>query len=500
LKGVGAAYVAASLGASSACVAHDHSGKAVRTVTVNSVAAFEAELRAHTGGEVIRLAPGNYAGLGVERPKGDGVLEITSENIHHPAVLSGVTVSNSNRVEFSNLAISAPLGPNPYPNRVMGSSQITFSHIKFVGVTSALPADNNTGVNITGSTDIIIRNCSFEHLQNGIIESSNSRVRISGNAFEGLGGDGIDNAGSSNVIIDNNYFKNFENGNGIHADAIQFWTTGTTKSVENIDIFDNTVVRGDGSASQGIFVTDQVGNLTYDNVTILGNVVIGGMYNGITLEHGVNATIAGNTVVGIGDMQSWIRIEDSKKLLLENNQSQDIIFVGQADDQVTARGNGMPIHISSASAAFYSNIMPLPPATETSAVSKSLVGSAERTLVLTGHGDISVTANGLGDRIIANAGDATHISGAGDDTFTEGAGTDTFVFGIGCGHDTITNFGANGLHDVIDLSAFLAAGLKPTVRAKGNGAVVILGSPGDTITLPNLDPSALHWTTRGLTL
>ena len=85
----------------------------------------------------------------------------------------------------------------------------------------------------------------------------------------------------------------------------------------------------------------------------------------------------------------------------------------------------------------------------------------------------TITGDAFSDRI---------EGGGGADTLTGGAGIDTFVFAKGSGKDVITDFGSGGERDVVDISAYTAAGYKPLVKDVGND-VVISFSTGDSITL-----------------
>ncbi len=130
-----------------------------------------------------------------------------------------------------------------------------------------------------------------------------------------------------------------------------------------------------------------------------------------------------------------------------------------------------------------------------SAFSYSLVGLTAHTLTLTGTANLTMTANGLGDHLIGNAGNDVIIAGAGNDTLTGGGGKDTFRFSPSTGQDVITDFGG---HDVVDLSAYFAEGLTPTLHTVGS-ATMISFTNGDTIELLGVPSSALIATGLGYT-
>ena len=87
-------------------------------------------------------------------------------------------------------------------------------------------------------------------------------------------------------------------------------------------------------------------------------------------------------------------------------------------------------------------------------------------------------ANGL----VGGAGDDLLIGRAGDDLLTGGAGADLFQFAPGSGHDVVADFNSGSGRDHIDISAYFAAGLTPTLQDDG-GDLLVSFSTGDTIRL-----------------
>jgi VCBS repeat-containing protein len=138
----------------------------------------------------------------------------------------------------------------------------------------------------------------------GIVANNDTGVQITNNNFSYLSKGGIEMGGSSNVNISNNNFTDFESGAGIHPDAIQLYTAGTTQSAHDITITGNDIERGSGNAIQGIFVQDEVGDLPYDNLTISNNVVLGGMWDSLYVN---GAT--GNVKITNNYVASWAGLD-----------------------------------------------------------------------------------------------------------------------------------------------------------------------------------------------
>jgi serralysin len=116
---------------------------------------------------------------------------------------------------------------------------------------------------------------------------------------------------------------------------------------------------------------------------------------------------------------------------------------------------------------------------------------------ITGNGGAN-TLDGMAgnDTIDGGAGGDTVIGGAGEDRLTGGAGVDLFRFGLHSGHDVVTDFGAGGEKDVIDISAYKAAGITATLHDVGADLVINFSS-GDSITLQGVHQSNLVATSAG---
>ena len=122
-----------------------------------------------------------------------------------------------------------------------------------------------------------------------------------------------------------------------HPDAVQFWTTNTKVPASDIIVEDNVIVRGKGSPIQGIFFRDELGTLPYQNVTIADNLVIGALYNGITIMGGVGFKITGNVVAALPDMLSRIRLEDASQGQVSGNKA--FAFLYDKTSSITQTNN-----------------------------------------------------------------------------------------------------------------------------------------------------------------
>lgn len=300
---------------------------------VSTPAAFLAALNAATAGGTILLAPGPWAPVtiyGYHAP-GGGVVTIRSQDPVHPAVFSGFAISASSGLTVDQVTFATDLvnivgvTAAPTPFRVDGSQRITLSNLSVHGTLDGNPQDDVNCLRIDYSDQVAVKTSEFQQCYNAITELSNTHVTISGNAIHDIRNDGIDNGGSSFVTVSGNHFSDFYpvglvGSTGDHADAIQFWTTGTLTPAHDIAITGNTFVRGKGHWIQGIFVTDQLG-LRFQNLTITGNVINGAEYNGLMVSGCSTLTIGGNVVQPYTDEPSWVRVEQCTASTVTDNKA-----------------------------------------------------------------------------------------------------------------------------------------------------------------------------------
>jgi hypothetical protein len=267
-------------------------------------------------GQVVKVAPGVYTPLklyAIRFPGGD--VTVTSADPAHPATIKGLTVMESEGIVFTHLDITV--------NSTSGFA-VTLNHsskIKFSDVTmrSVAVGDGNAAM-VRDSSEIAIENSEIHHLGTGINHLNSDHIEFIGNSIHDIQSDGIRGGGSSFVTIDKNRFTDFYPKPDDHPDAIQFWTRSTKGPTHDLQITNNTYVRGRGDHIQGIFVGNE-DQIPFENVTISGNAIIGGMYHGITIFQGNHIVVSGNVVQGYDDMNSWIMITTSTNSSISNNQA-----------------------------------------------------------------------------------------------------------------------------------------------------------------------------------
>jgi len=448
----------------------------VSTVTVNSVSALTAALAAATPGETIQLAPGTYSGVTLKNLNFSSGVTITSESSTNQAVITGLTVQSSSGLTFSNLQFSTVGDTAENPFYVYESSNINFNDLNVHGNPSLAVSDQLAAFLIRSSTNVSVTNSQFQNLLDGIGHLNDNGLTISDNTFQDINNDGIRGGGSSNVTISGNTFSDFFPSPGDHDDAIQFWTTNTTTSAQNITITDNTISRGTGSSAfQGVFVRDEVGNLPFENLTISGNTVDGGGYNGIAVMGADGAQLTNNTVVSYTDQLSWIRVQDATNVSMVDNQAATYALADNTNLVQTGDATNVAAAVTTAVASA--------PVTSTSSSSGGTgsTSTTTSTQTTTASTSTAVASYSGPNQVVTPTTHSPTLTGASNHV--------TFALAPGVGSATITNFSGN---DVLDLSAFLNAGDKVAMADVGANTVITFtnskGNPTDSITI-----DGIHW-------
>jgi parallel beta-helix repeat protein len=316
------------------------------TITVSNSVELAAALKTAASTktpETILLAGGTYSLNPLSNYNPSAGVTVESANSSNKAVIEGLSLGHSSNFTFNDLAFTTL--PTKSTGEVAAAdfnNNVNFTNDTFSGpVSKSYASAPSQGLVIIGSTNSTVSNSVFQYVQNGLTERENNGITISGDSFSNLFGDGIDNAASSNVTISQNSFTSLhiDSADSQHSDCIQFWTSGETTAGGNIKITGNTYTIGSGTAAQGIFISDQVGDLTYSNVTIENNDLVGTGWNGITLQHVSGATVENNTlqsVISTGQT-SRLSLDGGVSGLIENNKIGQMITEGV--NTATVSGN-----------------------------------------------------------------------------------------------------------------------------------------------------------------
>ena len=492
---------------------------------VSSSSELIARMATVSSGDTIFLAPGTYEPLTV-RNLGDLGITIASADPDNPAVLTGVVMSDVGDVRFSNLIMSAGVGENN-AFRFESTHALTFSGIVVHGPDNVGSGEEVSPLLIRSSTDITVVDSEFYNAFHALKLLDVDGIIISGNEFHDIRCDGIRGGGVSNAVVSGNFFTNFYPIGNDHPDAIQFWSTNQAEAAHNLVITDNLVIRGDGGPTQGIFIRDTNDSLPFENVTINGNVILGGLYNGISVDGVIGGEVTNNLVIGYPDQRSWIRVNMDVNFDVSANAATAYSFderdsahydtnweITENIDFYTNiveswRGSGSDLSVLSnslLSAAVFDALPIYMDAAGQSSASTQIVGSwandelfasvgGSRVDGRGGHdllhgSDASDVLSGGGghDVLIGNVGSDTLWGGSGRDILRGGADRDDLYGGEGSdeliggeGDDLL--FGGNGADNLVggegDDWLFGGAGFDLLVGGAGNDC--LLGSQGDDI-------------------
>lgn len=294
------------------------------TVYVGSTAQLEKVLTNASPGDTIFLAAGTYKDVNIENFTSSGIT-ITSLDHDHPAVFTSMSVRDVSGITFSDIEFYAATGGNNVFS-IADSDNISLDGVKVHGPDNIGSGNEASPLIVRSSENVIIKNSEFFDVQHGVKLLDVDSITISGNKFHDIRTDGIRGGGVSNALISNNYFTDFYPAEGDHPDAIQLWSTNQTTAAENISIVDNVILRGNGAATQGIFIRDTFDQLPFENVTVSGNVVLGGLYNGISIDGVIGGSMTNNLVLGYSDQRSWIRVNSERNFAVSNNHATSYSF------------------------------------------------------------------------------------------------------------------------------------------------------------------------------
>lgn len=484
-------------------------------------------------------APAIITGLNVTNSS--GMLFRDIEFVADPAYgSSAMVVGSSQDINFDRIHVHGSLDNAPGNDTggllVRSSTDVSVTNSEFEQLHWGVAHLNDTRLTITGNT--------FHDLRmDGVRGSGSSFVTISKNSFTDfypITGDHADaiqfwtsgaSTAATDIVIADNIFSR---GNGAVAQGIFMRDELTTLHYDRVTITGNLISGGlyhgitvmgalnvkiDANVVQGF--TDVKSWIMLEWVTggsitnSVGNAVIVANSSGVTQSN--NGTIAQASDGGAAVIAQWYASHGGgggssipANLLLTGTGGADTLVGGSGTDTLNGvtgvddlrGGSGSDLYITDGKAKIteFSG-----GGTDTVKSSGSFTLSAylDR-LELTGSAAINGRGNDLGNFIKGNsaanliegmAGADTLNGRGGNDTLVGGAGTDRFEFQIGGGDDRITDASGAGT-DILDISAFLKAGYKPTLVDSASGVTVSF-SNGDSIFIAGMHPANLKVVAEG---
>jgi hypothetical protein len=317
---------------------------AARTYNVSTRAGLADAIARVSGGDRIILASGNYGNVDIRNKTWSTDVMLASASSANPARIEILTVNAVSHLSIKSLHIGRPLNPGEASYAIFGYfrnvSAVTLDDVFVRGSIDGNPVNDGNGLNFVDSRGVTVKASRFEQLGRGVQMSGSTDLTLTGNVFRQMRTDGMNFANVQRVLIDSNMFSDFFVGEGDHPDAIQFWTLGTKQASTNIIIRNNQIFQGRGAGTQGIFLTDQVGTLPYQNVRIENNLLyVYDGYNGIMVGHGRGVEIIGNSVLSEtrDNQKYWIRLDRVEGATLRNNVADS--FISQNNKSLTMDNN-----------------------------------------------------------------------------------------------------------------------------------------------------------------
>ncbi|RVU03514.1 hypothetical protein EOE18_15450 [Novosphingobium umbonatum] len=401
------------------------------TFNVSTTAQLEKALSSAVDGDIIALASGDYSGLVISNINIDGNVTITSADASNPAVLTDLSVKNSSGITFSNLDFYEEDAGTYWNFTITNCSDIAIDNVTLHGPDNVGSGEESQILLIRNSSGVSVTNCEFYNLYSGLNLLDCDGITVSNNSFHDIRMDGIRGGGNSNIVISSNYFTDFYPASGDHGDCIQFWTTNTTTAASNITITDNLFVRGDGAAVQGIFMRDEVGGLSYQNVTIADNVMLGTLYQGITAGGVASGTVSDNIVVGYADQKSWIYMLTASSALTFSDNIATTYLTDSSTLSAVASGDNVKLAINTGSWGSYI----LDWAATHDLVSTQLNSLTEAALYASFGTTSSVTATtGYSSAVGTDANDSLSATSTGY-TYVYGAAGSDKLYDTAAGHN-----------------------------------------------------------------
>jgi hypothetical protein len=296
-------------------------GARAAEVGITDAAGLAGALSTATGGETLRLAPGDYGRLALDARRSPQVdfprpVTLISADPANPAVFTEVALRGVGNLVLDGLRFDYSYAPGdklykrPFDFRECRS--LTIRNSLFDGdVPRGLSPEIDGlgyafGLSVVDGRDVSILNNRIQGFFRGMVIRSGRNVLVAGNELVGLRLDGMNFVAMQDVRIEGNHIHGFRRSKlkSDHADMIQFWTNGSEIPSTGITIRGNLLLAGDGDFTQSIFMRNDLVDrglagpeMFYRDVLIEENVISNGHLHGITLGETKGATIRRNTLL-----------------------------------------------------------------------------------------------------------------------------------------------------------------------------------------------------------
>jgi len=469
-----------------------------------------------------------------------GSSSLTFSNLDFYANPAGVQCpfqvkAGSSDIHLDHLSVHGSLDGNPQDDVqgmiVRDSSDVSVTNSDFQQLWHALAHQNMDGLTVSGNTFHDIRS-------DGVRGGGSSNVLVSNNSFTSfypVAGDHSDaiqfwttntTTSAHDITVTGNLIQR---GGGDPMQGVFLRDGSGTLPFQNVTITGNwalgalyngiTVAGGENVSVANNYVqgfTDIKSWIRIEDIT--GGAVTGNSSNSyVTTTTDVGVTMANDATIGqaadngAAGLALWNQAHANSGQVINGTTGSDTLVGGTGDDtivgltgsDVLTGGDGNDLYVIDAKASIVETATGGVDTVQAN-VSYSLPNYVENLVLVgtrtsTGGGNAlanQITGNVASNNLSGGAGADTLAGGGGGDTLTGGVGADRFVFAKGDGQDVVTDFGAHGDHDVLDISNFLNAGYAPTLTETAAGVTVSF-TTGDSILLQGQHIANLHASAEG---
>lgn len=491
-------------------------------ITVSNSNALTVAINLAKAGDIIRLSSGDYGDVSISSKNFATGVTITSVDPGHPAILNTLSINASSGINFVGVNVDMTATAKTYDFspvvKIVSSSNISFKG----GVVEASPAVNGVAVNATAgdatgnvlglptgqgfnlqkSSNITIENVEITKVARGIAMSDGENITIRHNNIHDIRTSGIVGGDVSHLVIDGNTMSDsnpWHWGSGDHADFIHIWTDPTrqTAASRDIQIINNSIEQGKGTAILGIYLDDNGNKLGFTGVNISNNLVMNGNSQGVRLENVFNSSVTDNTLLQtsgtIKDAPAILLTSTSHNVAVSGNVSAAITV--NADSSANVHDNSIVQQNDATVAGYYDSSLlhRLDAMVDTAGVHQAAVDTlaATKLLVSTDAEAVSLKVQMLDTDIgqkIAAKGSLSQVlaGGRGDDTISGMGGNDTLQGGTG--NDYLAGNGGNDfLVGGSGNDTFVFDNTYLTTTNNTDTIVDFLSSQGDKIKVHSMD-------------
>jgi hypothetical protein len=205
-------------------------------------------------GSIIRLAPGDYGNISIDRAMTQGAVRITGPRTARISQLQFLPGADNWLVSGITLAGAPSRGA---ALTITAARRIGISDVEFVGHGNDPGVRNEEayGLAIRNAEAVVISGSRFHQLRLTAILDSSRGVIFSGNVVESVR-EGLNFSNCHGVAIRHNLMRRFRPryDTGEHADFIQFWTRNRPSGSSRVEVSGNYLAGGGEQPAQGLFV------------------------------------------------------------------------------------------------------------------------------------------------------------------------------------------------------------------------------------------------------